>query len=134
MKVLSCGILFKVEDKILLGHSTGNTHWDIPKGIKQDNECKMTAAIREAYEETGLKVERKLLREVGHFNLNKNKNLHLYETDKIDIIIEDLFCDSMVNIPNKEPFPEIDEFQLFTKEEALKKVYPSLKKVLEYVL
>ena len=134
MKVLSCGVLFKVKNKILLGHSTGNIHWDIPKGIKQENECTITAAIRETFEETGILIEKTTLKEVGHFNLNKNKNLHLYETDKVDIVLSELYCDSMVNLPNREPFPEIDEFQLFTKEEALTKVYPALKRVLKEVL
>ncbi len=40
----------------------------------------------------------------------------------------------MVILPEREPFPEMDKFGLFTKEEAIEKVYPSLKKVLQDVL
>jgi 8-oxo-dGTP pyrophosphatase MutT (NUDIX family) len=134
MKSLSCGILFKVKGKILLGHSTGNTHWDIPKGIKHEEELPIEAAIRETFEETGMSISKNMLKEVGKFNLTSHKNLHLYETDKVDIKLEELYCDSMVNLPNKAPFPELDNFKLFNKEEALERVYPSLRKVLKEIL
>lgn len=134
MKKTSCGILLKVNDKILLGRSTGNLHWDIPKGIKHENEEPLEAAVRETFEETGLKVEKKLLKENGVFNLNNKKNLHLFETNKVKFKVEELICHSMVVLPEREPFPEMDKFGLFTKEEAIEKVYPSLKKVLQDVL
>lgn len=134
MKKTSCGILMKVNDKILLGRSTGNPHWDIPKGIKNENEEPIEAAVRETFEETGIKVNKKLLKENGVYDLNNKKILHLFETNKIEFNVEDLVCHSMVFLPEKQPFPEMDKFGLFTKKEAIEKVYPSLKKVLQKVL
>lgn len=39
MKKTTCGIIIKNEfNEILLGHSTNNIHYDIPKGIKENKE------------------------------------------------------------------------------------------------
>ena len=54
--------------------------------------------------------------------------------NKVKFKVEELICHSMVVLPEREPFPEMDKFGLFTKEEAIEKVYPSLKKVLQEVL
>jgi len=58
MKKARCsgGIIFNDGKYLLVKHGNGN-HWDFPKGHMEKNESEETAALREIYEETGLKVE-----------------------------------------------------------------------------
>ncbi|HLL12003.1 MAG TPA: NUDIX domain-containing protein, partial [Rubrivivax sp.] len=47
--LLSCGILvFNPKIELLLGHATGSARWDIPKGIAEEGESPLAAALREA--------------------------------------------------------------------------------------
>ena len=60
MHVYSAGIVtyYKKDDVILyllLHHTAG--HWDFPKGTMETGETKQQTAIRELYEETGLKAD-----------------------------------------------------------------------------
>ena len=55
----SAGLAIIWDGKILLAHTTGrksNTGWGIPKGGVDKGESKINAAIRETYEELGVKV------------------------------------------------------------------------------
>lgn len=56
----SCGVIvFKEEENdlyvLLVHHNEG--HWGIPKGHMEDDESEEETAIREVYEETGIKCE-----------------------------------------------------------------------------
>jgi 8-oxo-dGTP pyrophosphatase MutT (NUDIX family) len=130
MKQLTCGILIYVKDQVLLCHSTGNTHWDIPKGIKEEFESPLEAAIRETVEETGLLVNKLALKDLGQHSLNKRKNIHLFKLELSSLNLNKLKCTSMVERENEQPFPEVDGYQLFNKENVLNKVSKSLKKLL----
>jgi 8-oxo-dGTP pyrophosphatase MutT (NUDIX family) len=130
MRKITCGILIRVGDKILLGHSTGNTHWDIPKGLLDETETVKEAALRETREETGLDLSNKKLKDLGLFRLNSAKDIHIFEVSLESVDLNSLYCESMVELPNRKPFPEIDDFKLFTKEESLLRVSKSLNKVL----
>jgi bis(5'-nucleosidyl)-tetraphosphatase len=54
----SCGgIIFKDGKVCLVKHvDTGGGHWDFPKGHVEEGESEQETALREIYEETGLKV------------------------------------------------------------------------------
>ena len=47
-------VLLNERHEWFIAHVTGSSHWDIPKGIKDDSESRLDAALRETQEETGL--------------------------------------------------------------------------------
>ncbi len=66
---LSAGLAIIWDGKVLLGHTTGrklNTGWGIPKGGIDKGESKINAAIRETYEELGVKVPMDLIDKNEH--------------------------------------------------------------------
>ena len=60
----SAGLVIIQDDKVLLGHPT-RASWkhsfSLPKGHIEDNEDKIEAAIRETYEEVGIKVDKSMI-------------------------------------------------------------------------
>lgn len=92
---LSCGIIILNEfDEILVGHVSGSKFYDIPKGGIMDNETTIECALRECQEETGLELPQSVLKDIGLFKYNKEKNLHLflYEVTKSEIPLNWLEC------------------------------------------
>lgn len=76
---LSCGILFVRDGHLFIGHTTGQKHWDIPKGKIEPGETPIEAAIRETYEETGYVVrDESSLRDLGEVPYRRGKQLHLF--------------------------------------------------------
>lgn len=130
MKKITCGILIYVESNLLLCHSTGNKHWDIPKGIKEDKETEIEAAIRECKEETNIDIEENKLLHLGLFKYNKSKDISLFKIKLNSLDLKKLKCISMVEPKEGLPFPEVDRFELFSIEEALKKMSKVLKTTL----
>lgn len=60
----SAGLAIVWQGQVLLTHTTGRkftTGYGIPKGGIEQGESELEAAIRECYEEVGLKVSRKLI-------------------------------------------------------------------------
>lgn len=85
--ILSCGILVVDDvDELLLCHATGTSRWDIPKGRREPGESEIEAAIRETFEETGLRFAPDALLELGRFRYRPGKDLHLFATrsDRFD--------------------------------------------------
>lgn len=78
MSTVSSGILFINDSKLLIGHVTGQAHWDIPKGKIEDNETPIEAAIRETYEEAGIVVFPYELKDLGMVPYRQGKQLHLF--------------------------------------------------------
>ena len=67
---LSCGLLVLNErDELLVGHSTGSFHWDLPKGLLDEGEQPMDCALREAHEEFGLEFPTNRLVDLGRHDL-----------------------------------------------------------------
>ena len=92
---ISSGIIITDGKNILLGHSTGNSHWDIPKGGVDDGESTMEAAIRETEEEIGLSFKESQLVDLGLYAYLKKKNLYLYKATLSELPkIEDCKCNS----------------------------------------
>ncbi len=54
---VGCGVLIEQQGKILLQHRTDEDNWCIPGGVMELGETFEEAAIRETYEETGLRVK-----------------------------------------------------------------------------
>lgn len=116
MTVLSCGILL-LSDRhdILLCHSTGNTWWDILKGRADPGEEPVQAAVREAFEESGIQFHPDELLELGHMPYYPGKDLHLFvahrRRDQLDVAA--CRCTSYFNDPRRggRPTLEVDDFK-----------------------
>ncbi len=74
-------------DELLLCHATGTPRWDIPKGRREPGESEIQTAIRETFEETGLRFAPRALLDLGRFRYRPGKDLHLFatRTDRIDL-------------------------------------------------
>ena len=62
----------KTQDKILIIQSRGNL-WGFPKGSLKTNETFLECAIRELYEETGIKIQKQ--------NFNTEKSIKIKSTN-----------------------------------------------------
>ena len=59
MKSLTCGVFITDGNQVIVCHPTGSSWkngWSLPKGLKDNDENEIDAAIREVKEETGLEV------------------------------------------------------------------------------
>lgn len=83
----SAGLVIIYNGMILLGHTTGRGwygSYGIPKGGIEEGEDKMSAAIRETFEEVGIKVPKKLINPTEYTfvvtsrNQNYNKTVYYY--------------------------------------------------------
>jgi 8-oxo-dGTP pyrophosphatase MutT (NUDIX family) len=112
MKATTHGVLILASSsELLLCHSTGNRHWDIPKGIAEPGESSVDAVVREAREECGIALEPRALRSVGHFAYRPEKDLELYAVviDRIDTAhctCTSVFVDRFGRVR-----PEMDDFR-----------------------
>lgn len=119
MKNISCGVLItkKINDEmhLLMCHSTNNTFWDIPKGGIDLDESPIDTAIRELKEETGFSVSREDLIDLGIFEYNRSKDLHLFKYNKDSDFDESKgVCTTFFQCPYKKiDIPEVDEFKYF---------------------
>lgn len=136
MKKTSAGIIIKNEfDEFLLGHSTGNHFFDIFKGGTENNETPLDTALRESQEESGLIIDRNQVKDLGVFQYNKEKNLHLFyhEVKKDSIDMKSLVCSTFVTHPTYS-FPEMDKFDWFTIEPLLRNTATSMNKIFKKII
>jgi len=87
---VSCGVvLVNRRDEIFVCHTTGTSRWDLPKGLADPGEDPRDAAVREAWEEAGLRLPGDALLDLGEFAYLPAKRLHLFALrvapDGIDI-------------------------------------------------
>ena len=108
----TCGIIFYRDGQILIGHTTGQDHWDLPKGKTEGDETFAEAAVRECYEETGYEVDEADLLFLGDVSYRKGKRLVLFfHTAKYKPDPEDLHCRSTYTNRYGNERPELDEFK-----------------------
>lgn len=117
----SCGTLvINKSRQILLCHVTGTDLWDIPKGMQNPGESTLETAVRELREETGLMFNEGAFEEIGGFEYQKTKRLHLYQVrapESLDCL-DYLVCTSHFSHPvTREPMPEMDGFRWVSREE-----------------
>lgn len=128
----SAGLAIIYDGMILLGHTTGRGwygSYGIPKGGIELGESNMDAAIRETFEEVGIKVPRSLIDPVEHTyvltsrNKEYNKTVYYYIV-KIDNLNQIGLKD--IKIPKtKLQVDEIDWAGFLTYDEAIKRVMKS---------
>lgn len=77
--VVSCGVvLVDARQHVFACHTTGTARWDLPKGMADPGEDPREAAVREAWEEAGLRLPADALLDLGEFAYLPAKRLHLF--------------------------------------------------------
>lgn len=117
----SCGIIFYRDGQILVGHTTGQRHWDLPKGKTEGQESYAEAAVRECYEETGFEIDEKDLLLLGEVSYRKGKRLVLFfYTAKYKPEPDELICNSTYTNKYGRSRPELDKFMYIDVEDCQK--------------
>ena len=115
----TCGIIFYRDGQILVGHTTGQKHWDLPKGKTEGSESFKEAAVRECYEETGYEIDERDLLYIGDVSYRKGKRLVLFfYTAKYKPDSEELKCISTYTNKYGQVKPELDKFQYIDIEDC----------------
>lgn len=99
--------------ELLVGHSTGNFIWGLPKGLIDEGEDALTCALREAREEFGLEFPPDRLTNLGRHRYYSGKDLHLFvvQTTTKETGLDDLRCTSFFEHPvTQKTMLEIDGF------------------------
>ena len=123
----SCGVLFVKNGHILLGHTTGQKHWDIPKGKMEDGEGFMDAAIRETQEEIGFTVDPNNLKFIGEVPYKRSKRLALFLYVANDVPkASDCYCESTYINKYGAERPELDYFKYVPYHDLSKYITPRL--------
>ncbi|MFL6697481.1 MAG: NUDIX hydrolase [Vitreoscilla sp.] len=87
--VISCGVvLANRRGDIFVCHTTGTARWDLPKGLPDTDEAPRDAAVREAWEEAGLRLPAQRLVDLGVFDYLPAKRLHLFALRVADDAID----------------------------------------------
>jgi putative (di)nucleoside polyphosphate hydrolase len=108
----SCGILLlNPQRELLLCHATGAAHWDIPKGLGEPGETPRETAVRETFEETGLRLEPDRLLDLGRSVYRPGKDLHLFATWSERIDLSTFVCTSQFRDRRGRLLPEADVFE-----------------------
>ena len=114
---VSCGVLlFNEHDEVFLAHATGNRHWDIPKGLAEPGETALASALRETWEETGIRLDESAWLDLGRHPYRPGKDLHLFtrRVSTARVRVADCVCTSMfVHARSGKPLPEADAFGWF---------------------
>ena len=112
---LSCGVvILSPQREVLLCHVTGQNHWDLPKGGIDAGETPLQAALRETFEETGLRLHAEALVELGRIKYTGKKNLHLFATRMPRIDVSQLRCESRyLDHHSGRRLPEMDGYGWF---------------------
>jgi len=136
-ELISAGLLMYTrknnELKFFLVHPGGpffknkdNGYWSIPKGLSEEGEDLLAAAMREFEEETGIKPEGKFI-SLGTIKQKSGKTVHgwAFECDNDNPI--EITCNTFeIEWPPKsgkiQKFPEADMGEFFSEDEAKKKI------------
>lgn len=131
---LSCGLLVLNEkDELLIGHSTGSFHWDLPKGMQDEDEAPIDCALREAHEEFGLTFPASRLLDLGRHAYYRGKDLHLFavRTTSAETPVKNCHCNSFFDHPRTgQSMPEVDGFAWSSDTELKSRLAHSLKRLL----
>ncbi len=127
----SCGVIVTDGARVLLGHATGSSRWDIPKGIQEPGEEPAATALRELREETGLTPAPATLRPLGRHAYRSGKNLELFVWRRSEMPeVNTLTCASTFQLRGRA-VPEFDRFACPAWADAWAMVGTSMRSVLE---
>jgi putative (di)nucleoside polyphosphate hydrolase len=91
-RVTSCGVVLLNRRRLFACRATGTSRWDLPKGLSEPGESPRDAAVRETWEETGLRLEPGALHELGEFAYLPGKRLHLFALHVADDAFDPAQC------------------------------------------
>jgi 8-oxo-dGTP pyrophosphatase MutT (NUDIX family) len=92
-RAVSCGVLLlNRRGELFVCHTTGMARWDLPKGVADPGEAPRDAAVREAWEESGLRLPAGELFDLGEFAYLPGKRLHLFALRVADDAIDLTRC------------------------------------------
>jgi 8-oxo-dGTP pyrophosphatase MutT (NUDIX family) len=119
-RALSCGVIVRRRSgELLMGHATGRSYWDIPKGLLDPGETPLIAALRELREEAGLELSDGDVRDLGAHPYLTRKDLHLFVVDppQPGLSADRCRCSTTYRGPGGREIPEIDAFRWVTRDE-----------------
>ena len=134
-KTISCGVIITDGSSVLIARPTGETRYNIPKGMVDPGESFLQTAVRELEEETGLTVDPAELSPLGKFAYRPDKDLVLYlyrvETmpDENSLHCRSTFTDKRTG----RQLPELDKFAVVDWSTAIRMVNPSLQPVMSRI-
>ena len=120
--------------EVFLGHMGGPfwEHrdagaWGIPKGLVDEGETLIDAAVRECYEEVGFKVDPNGLRELGFVKMKNGKEVHAWAYEvapgtEITISSNTFDLEWPKGSGEIRQFPEVDRASWFDLEQAAKMI------------
>jgi 8-oxo-dGTP pyrophosphatase MutT (NUDIX family) len=91
-RVTSCGVVLLNRHRLFVCRATGTARWDLPKGVADPGEAPLDAAVREAWEESGLRIEPESLHDLGEFVYLPGKRLHLFALNAADGAFDTTQC------------------------------------------
>lgn len=124
MTIVSCGMIVRSPEGMLLAHATYTPRWDIPKGRLEDNETPLNAALRECFEETNLDLfeHSAAIVDLGQHSYIRGKDLHLFVLDLPEALnLDDCRCHTLIE-QNGKIFPETDRWEWVAFDHVLNKV------------
>ena len=148
---ISAGFLIRSRGLFLICHTTqdpdyiysdSDPFWTIPKGLVEEGENSLAAALRETIEETGLNLE-----DYYHpsryspFHTYRSKSKKKYVIYYLDDADNKLFdfpfkCTSLIDnkrCPSRNGLPELDMFRWVSKEEAKRLIFTSFKHIFDLI-
>lgn len=132
LKTTICGIMFVYYDKVLLVHTSDKTeigYYSIPKGHLKENEKIIEGAIREVYEETGIKVDKNKLGEQYKLKQVNGKTLFYYIYEIKDL--KEIGLKHTIIKKKKLQLEEIDWAGFISIRQAKKVINPMQSKILD---
>jgi putative (di)nucleoside polyphosphate hydrolase len=131
---VSCGTLVvNPAGQLLLCHVTDTAKWDIPKGMQDQGETTLQAAMRELFEEAGIAFDASRFEDLGGFPYRRDKQLHLYRVRVQDELgqLDRLACTSYFPHPvSGRHTPETDGFRWAARGEILALCWPRMGRLL----
>jgi len=129
---ISAGLVIIQDNKMLLVHPSNSPWWgtySIPKGGVDKNEDALEGAIRETFEETGIKIKKKHISEknAGFINYTDNKG-NVYKRVYYFIVHRKKFLDKK---DFKPQLAEVDWIGFLSKQEAQKRIFGRFKPLLK---
>lgn len=118
---VTCAVAIFTPDGVLLAHPTGSRHiggWSFPKGLRDEGETELEAAVREVREETGLVINPRTLTDHGRFPYTREKDYHLFSCFLNEIKFKELICESTFEVAGQQ-IKEVDRYMITSPEIAI---------------
>ena len=109
-RAVSCGVLLlDRRGRVFACHATGTPRWDLPKGVADPGESPRDAAVREAWEEAGLRLRPDDLVDLGEFDYIAAKRLHLFALRVADGAVDLSRCNCRSFFPHHRTAADTQE-------------------------